>query len=110
MATIIAIIVTGSREVGMVYGVLVGFGLGLIVFYLLRGQFSFAWTILQLIFNTLITALLFYGALIIYQNMDRTDVLSDYVLVFISVPFLISINKQLLDILTVKLIGGNRVK
>ncbi len=110
VGTIGSIIVTGSREEGMAYGLIGGLGLGLIAFYYLRGQFNFIWTVLQLTINAGLTVGEFLGVSYLLKDTGVSEISYGYVLIFISVPTLISINKQLLDILTKKLNAEKRVK
>lgn len=110
IGTIGSIIMTGSREEGMVYGLIGGLVLGLIAFYYLRGQFNFFWTVLQLTINAGLTAGEFFGVSYLLRDTGISEISYGYVLIFISIPALISINKQLLDSLTKKLNGGKRVK
>lgn len=105
-----SIIVTGSREEGMVYGLIGGLALGLITFYYLRGQFNFIWTAMQLIINAGMTVGQFLGVSYLLNDTGIAEISYGYVLIFISVPTLISINKQLLDSLTKKLKAEKRTK
>lgn len=110
VGTIGSIVVTGSREEGMVYGLIGGLALGLITFYYLRGQFNFIWTVLQLTINAGLTVGEFLGVSYLLKDTGIAEISYGYVLIFISVPTLISINKQLLDSLTKKLNAERRVK
>lgn len=110
VGTIGSIIVTGSREEGMVYGLLGGLALGLIVFYYLYGQFKLIWTVLQVTVNAGLTAGEFLGVSYLLKDTGISEISYGYVLIFISVPTLISINKQLLDNLTKKLNADRREK
>lgn len=110
VGTIGSIIVTGSREEGMGFGLIGGLAMGLIVFYILRGQYNFIWTILQLTINAGLTVGEFLGVDYLLKDTGISEISYGYVLVFISVPTLISINKQLLDGLTKKLNAEKRLK
>jgi len=87
-----------------------GLALGLITFYYLRGQFNFIWTVLQLTINAGLTVGEFLGVSYLLKDTGIAEISYGYVLIFISVPTLISINKQLLDSLTKKLNVEKRVK
>ena len=110
VGTIGSIIVTGSREEGMVYGLAAGLVLGLIAFYYFRGQFNFIWTALQLTINAGLTIGEFLGVSHLLKDTGISEISYGYVLIFISVPTLISINKQLLDNLTRRFNGQKREK
>ena len=110
VGTIGSIVVTGRREEGMVYGLIAGFALGLIAFYFLRGQYSFIWTAMQLIINAGLTVGQFIGLSNLLKNTGIAEISYGYVFIFLSVPTLMSINKQVLDRLTQKLNGAKRVK
>lgn len=110
VVTIGSIIVTGSREEGMVYGLIGGFALGLILFYYLRGQFNFFWTVLQWTINAGLTVGEFLGVSYLLKDTGISDISYGYVLIFISVPTLISINKQLLDKLSENLNVAKRLR
>lgn len=110
VGTIGSIIVTGSREEGMVYGLIGGLALGLIAFYYIRGQFNFIWTLLQLTINAALTVGEFLGVSYLLNDTGISEISYGYVLIFISVPTLISINKQVLDNLTKKLNAEAREK
>jgi hypothetical protein len=110
VGTISSIVVTGSREEGMVYGLIGGLVLGLITFYYLRGQFNLIWTVLQLTINAGLTVGEFLGVSYLLKDTGIAEISYGYVLIFISVPTLISINKQLLDSLTKKLNAERRLK
>jgi hypothetical protein len=111
ISTFCSIIVTGSREEGMVYGLIGGFIMGLIFFYYLRAKFRFWTAALQLTINAVVSI----GEFLVIRNftddMEISRLSYGYVLVFISLPTLISINKQLLDnlaiIFTAKSVGIN---
>ena len=110
VVTIGLIIVTGSREEGMVCGLIGGLALGLIAFYYLRGQFNFLWTVLQLTINAGLTIGEFLSVSNLLKDTRISEISYGYVLIFISVPTLVSINKQLLDNLMKKLNAKRRVK
>lgn len=110
IGTMVLISFTGSREDGLVYGLFCGLGLGLIIFYYLRGQFNFICTIIQLTINAALSVVEFLGISFLLKHTRISELSYGYVLIFISVPTLISLNKQLLDSLAKKLNAQKREK
>ena len=108
--TIGSIIVTGSREEGMSYGLIIGLASGFKAFYYVRGQFNFIWTFLQLIINSGLTVVEFFGVYYLLKNTGISEISYGYLLIFISLPALASINKQTLDYFAKKLNAESRIK
>ena len=108
--TMVSAIITGDRITGMVYGFTGGIILGFIVFYYFRGYFNFLWTVLQLAINAGLTVGEFSVVSYLLSDTTIAKISYGFVLVFISIPTLISINKQLLDNLTKKLNAKRRIK
>jgi hypothetical protein len=103
--TILSIVVIGSREEGMGFGVIIGFVAGLAVFYYFRGHFNLRWTIGQVIVNAGLTIGEFYLVSDLFDGSSISELSYGYVLIIISVPTLISLNRQLIDFLTAKVNG-----
>ena len=97
ISTSASIMVTGSREEGMAYGLICGFFLGLMIFYYLRAKFSAITTVLQIIINAGLSFGEFFVISHLTENMKISKLSYGYILIFISVPIFLSLNKQLLD-------------
>jgi hypothetical protein len=110
ITTVISITVIGSREEGMASGLIIGLALGLGTFYYLRGQFNFILTVVQAIINAGLTIAEFLGVAFLLKDTEIAEISYGYLLIFISVPALISVNKQILDYLTSKINGQKRDK
>lgn len=110
ISTIALISSTGSREEGMGYGVVAGFVLGLSIFYYFRGLFHFTWTIAQLILNGVLSTAMFFGVTFLVNDTGIEKISYGYVIIFLFIPALISMNKQILDSIVTKLGAGKRTK
>jgi len=108
--TILSITVIGSREEGMGFGVIIGFAAGLGVFYYLRGQFNLSWTLGQITANAVLTIGEFYLFSSILDGSAISELSYGYLLIIVSAPALISVNRQLIDSLTIQLNGRRRIK
>ena len=102
--------ITGSREEGMVFGLISGFILGLTTFYYYKGKFSLLITGLQLIINGCLSVGGFLLISNFTENMEISRLSYGYVLIYVSLPTLISINKQLLDKLSKILAIKERIR
>jgi hypothetical protein len=107
--TITSIVVIGSREEGMGFGLIIGFVAGLATFYYFRGQFNLIWTILQIIVNGILTIGELFGVWWLLEGTTISEISYGYLLILISIPSLISINKQIIDHLTIQMNGQKRI-
>lgn len=110
VSTIVLISSTGSREEGMGYGVIAGFAFGLGVFYYLRGRFNFTWTLVQLIANAGLSIGEFFGISFLVRDTGIEKISYGYVLIFLFIPAVVSINKQALDAMMEKVGADKRSK
>lgn len=110
IVSILVIMLVGSRESGMSYGLIVGVILGFLTFYYFRGEFTFKFTVLQLIINVGLT----YGEILcIFYLLSKTGSAENsygYFFLIFSLPIFICINKQLIDNLTIKITTEKRIK
>jgi len=106
--TTLSIIVTGRREDGMGFGAILGFAAGLVLFYCIRGQFSWSWTIAQIIVNAGLTMGELYITGKTFEGAPIAEASYGLILILISVPIFVSVNRQLLDFLAILLKGQRR--
>jgi hypothetical protein len=108
--TAITIMAIGRREDGMGLGLIFGFAAGLGLFYCLCGRFTAIWTIAQVIVNAGLTTGEFYIVAKILEGTSIAEASYGLILILLSVPFLVSINRQVLDFFILTLNGQQRRK
>jgi hypothetical protein len=105
LMTVISIVVSGSREDGMAFGLMIGFLVALAAFYYFRGGFNKTWTFVQIGGNALLT-IGEVAILTLFLLSYQVDAISSqYLAIVIVFPGLIVMNKLILDYL-VSLMGG----
>jgi len=107
---LLSVAFSGDKESGVEFGIIIGVGMTLIFFYYVRGEFVFRISSLHIILNAALSGLEYYSVTLFFDKMVKSDIPYGMILLLITIPICIVINKLMLDTISKKTKGEKREK